>query len=74
MLCKMIQDQKAKSRVYPNTPIGDFHRTMDRLERDLYFECAAQHACVQRYNRIKRSTGNAPTHHQTNKGTPKEHD
>ena len=38
MLRKMIQDQKAKSGIYPNTPIGEFNCTMDRLERDLYFE------------------------------------
>ena len=72
MLRKMIQDQKARSGVYPNTPIGDFNRTMDRLERDLYFEFAAEHARIQKYNRIKRSTGNDPTHHQTDKRKKKE--
>ena len=47
---------------------------MDRLERDLYFEFATEHARIQRYYRIKCSTGNAPAHHQPNKGMHKEHD
>ena len=74
MLRRMIQSQTSSSGVYSNTPLGDLHRTMDRLERDLYFELAAEHARIQRYNHIKRSTGNAPAHHQKNKGMQKEHD
>ena len=64
MLRRMIQSQNSRAGIYSNTPLGDLQRTMDRLERDLYFEFATEHSRVQRYNRIKRSTGNAPTHHQ----------
>ena len=74
MLRRMIQSQNSRSGIYSNTPLGDLQRTMDRLERDLYFEFATEHSRVQRYNRIKRSTGNAPTHHQPIRKPEKEHD
>ena len=47
---------------------------MDQLEKDLFFEFAAEHAHIKRHNRIKRSTGNASTYYQKNGGTQKEHD
>ena len=74
MLRRMIQSQNSRSGIYSNTPLGDLQRTMDRLERDLYFEFATEHSRVQKYNRIKRSTGNAPTHHQPIRKPEKEHD
>ena len=74
MLRRMMQSQNSRSGVYSNTPIGDLHRTMDWLERDLFFEFATEHAHTQRYNCIKRSTESTPAHHQQNEGMQKAHD